>query len=100
MADFDTQTVIVDGDRVTLAVPVTSPVQRGTIDVSIAMHRHGGAVDQTLTRVVVVKDGRISSVDFFSSDLRRLFPRGAKIWLVVRYAGQLLASGPVTVVVP
>lgn len=99
MAEFDQQTAILDGDRVTLEVPVRSPVQRGTLDVAIAMHRAGGAVDPTLARVLAVKNGAVPSVDFFVEDLRRLFPRGGRVWLTVRYAGQLLATGAVQLIV-
>jgi hypothetical protein len=48
---------------------------------------------------LLVTDGTIPALSLFTKDVRATFPRGARVWLVVRYGGQLLASGEVRVVV-
>lgn len=96
---LDAIELLVTGERVTLPVAVPLPVRRGSIDVGISTARGGPWVHPTLHRTLTVDDGTAAPLVLFARDLRALFPRGGRVWLVVRYAGQLLATAPVTLVV-
>lgn len=84
------------GERVTLAVPVAPPCARGSVRVGLATARTGPAVHPTLERTLVWNRGeRIPDLTLFVKDVRALFPRGARVWLVVRYGDQAIAAHPV-----
>jgi hypothetical protein len=98
--DLDAITLVLDGERVALPLPITPPVRRGTLDVGLSTARGGPVVHPTLGRVVSVTDGVVGPCSLFAKDIRALFPRGGRLWLVVRYAGQLLGTGAVQLLVP
>ena len=99
MTTLDSREVLITGDRLTLAVDYPAPITRGSVDVCLSTARGGPAVHPTLARTLVVTDGTIPPLSLFARDVRAMFPRGGRVWLVVRYAGQVLASGEVRVVV-
>ena len=99
MADLDTVEVLVSGARLEIAVPCPAPVTRGTVDVCLSTARGGPPAHDTLTRALVVTDGTIPPLPLFAADVRAVWPRGGRGWLVVRYAGQLVATGEVRVLV-
>ncbi len=99
MRTIDSREVILAGDRLTLTVDCPAPITRGSVDVCLSTARGGPSVHPTLARTLVVTDGTIPPLSLFARDVRALFPRGGRVWLVVRYAGQVLASGEVRVVV-
>jgi hypothetical protein len=92
--------LVVHGERVTIPVPCPVPVQRGTLDVCLSTARGGPPVHSTLARVLVVEGGRVPDLTLFARDVRAMWPRGGRAWLVVRYGGQLVATGAVAVLVP
>jgi hypothetical protein len=96
---MDSREVLLTGDRLTLTVDCPAPVTRGSVDVCLSTTRGGPPVHPTLARALLVTDGTIPALSLFTKDVRATFPRGARVWLVVRYGGQLLASGEVRVVV-
>jgi hypothetical protein len=96
---MDSREILLTGDRLTLTVDCPAPITRGSVDVCLSTARGGPAVHPTLARTLVVTDGTIPPLSLFARDVRALFPRGGRVWLVVRYAGQVLASGEVRVVV-
>jgi hypothetical protein len=96
---MDAREVLLTGDRLTLTVDCRSPVTRGSVDVCLSTARGGPPVHPTLERTLPVSNGTIPPLSLFSKDVRAMFPKGARLFLVVRYAGQLLATGEVRVVV-
>ncbi|MCO4101075.1 MAG: hypothetical protein HEQ38_20500 [Gemmatimonas sp.] len=96
---MDGREVLLTGDRLTLTVDCPAPITRGSVDVCLSTARGGPPVHPTLARTLLVTDGTIPPVTLFTKDVRAMFPRGGRVWLVVRYGGQLLASGEVRVVV-
>lgn len=99
MTQLDAVELLVTGDTVTIPVPFPSPTRKGSVDVALAMRSGGAAVSPALERSLVVRDGVLPPFVVFTRDLRALFPRGARLFLVVRYAGQLLATGTVRLLV-
>lgn len=91
--------VTVAGDRVTLPVPVASPVNRGSVDVWLSPSRAGAPARGALVRTLVVNDGPIPPFTIFARDVRAHWPKGARAWLVVSYAGRVIATGAVRIVV-
>lgn len=91
--------VTVTGDRVTLPVPVPAPVNRGSVDVWLSPSRAGAPARGALVRTLVVKDGPIPPLTVFARDVRAQWPKGARAWLVVSYAGTVIATGAVRVIV-
>lgn len=49
-------------------------------------------------RTLVIRDGTMPPFLLHARDLRAQWPRGGRAWLVVSYAGLVLATGPVRVV--
>ena len=99
MTGLDTTEVRVHDERVTIPVPVASPVARGSVDVCLSTARGGPPGHGTLARTLVVADGVVPPLTLFARDIRSVWPRGGRAWLVVRYAGQVLATGEVRLLV-
>lgn len=95
---MDSREVLLTGDRLTLTVECPSPVTRGSVDVCLSTARGGPPVHPTLARTLPVSDGVIPPLSVFAKDVRALFPRGGRVWLVVRYGGQLIATGEIRIV--
>lgn len=92
--------LLVTGDRVTIPVPVAPPVLRGSATACLSASRGGPAVAPALERTLVWQRGEpIPPLTLFARDLRAVWPRGGRAWLVVRYAGQLVSTSEVRVVV-
>lgn len=100
MITLDTVEVLCAGDRLTLPVRLAPPVVRGSVVVGISTARGGPTVHPTLERTLAWdRGGAMPPLTLFARDVRALFPRGGRVWLVVRYAGETLATGEVRVVV-
>lgn len=97
---LDTQLVVLEGETVAFALPVTAPSRKCFLDAGIATARGGPFLHASLARTIVVTDGRVPGLALYTRDLRALFPRGGRAWLVIRYGAQLLATGEVQLVVP
>lgn len=85
------------GRVVAIPVPCEAPVTRGSVDVCLSASPTGGALHPSLERALPVYDGTIPDLALYTHDLRRL--RGP-CYLVVRYAGAVIASGALRVVLP
>ncbi|MBY0490653.1 MAG: hypothetical protein K2R93_12495 [Gemmatimonadaceae bacterium] len=92
-AILDTQTLVVEGETVALPLAVDAPLRKCYLDAGISTARGGPFLHGTLMRTLVVADGVVPPLKLYSRDLRALFPRGGRVWLVVRYCGQLVALG-------
>lgn len=92
--------LLVAGEVLTVPLPVPCPIRKGSVDVALAMSRGGDAVAPALERSLVVRDGSLPPFNLYARDLRALFPRGAKLWRVVRYAGQVIAVGEIRLATP
>lgn len=90
--------LLLTADRVTLPVRVAAPVRQGSVTVCLSLARGGVTAHGTLERTVVVSSGEIPDLELFARDIRAVWPRGGRAWLVVRYAGQLWATGEVRLV--
>lgn len=95
---MDARDVLLTGERLTLPITCPLPITRGSIDVYLSTARGGPPVHPTLGRTLKVEHGTAPDLSLFTKDVRAMFPRGARVWLVVRYGGQLLSTGPVTLV--
>lgn len=85
--------LLITGETVTIPVDCPPPVNRGSVTAGLSTARGGPTVHPTLERALVwERDGKIPPLRLFARDLRALFPRGGRVWLTVRYAGQLVAS--------
>ncbi len=92
--------LLIAGDTVTIPVDCARPVNRGSVTAGLSTARGGPTVHPTLERALVwERDGAIPPLRLFARDVRALFPRGGRVWLVVRYAGQLVATTEVRLVV-
>lgn len=96
---MDSREVLLTGDRLTLTADCPSPVTRGSVDVCISTARGGPPVHPTLTRTLLVTDGTIPPLSLFTKDVRAMFPKGARVWLVVRYGGQFVYTAPLVLAV-
>jgi hypothetical protein len=97
---LDAREIFVSGDTVEFPIPVPPPVARGSVTACLAIGRAGTAAHPSLTRTLVWERGQpIPALKLYAKDLRALWPRGGRAWLVVRYAGQLVATGELRVVV-
>ncbi|MFN9097684.1 MAG: hypothetical protein ACK5X2_02810 [Gemmatimonadaceae bacterium] len=92
--------LLVTGEAVSIPIDCAPPVNRGSVVVGISTARGGPTVHPTLERTLVwERGGTIPPLRLFARDLRALFPRGGRVWLVVRYAQQLVATSEVRLVV-
>ena len=92
--------VVLTSDILELPVEVPPPVNRGSVTAGLSTARGGPTVHPTMQRTLVwERGGKIPPLRLFSRDVRALFPRGGRVWLVVRYAGQMIATSEVRVVV-
>lgn len=92
--------ILVAGDTVTIPVECPPPVNRGSVTAGLSTARGGPTVHPTLERALVwERDGTIPPLRLYARDVRALFPRGGRVWLAVRYAGQLVATTEVRLVV-
>lgn len=96
---MDAREILLAGERLELPITCPLPITRGSIDVCLSTARGGPPVHPTLARTLAVSDGKAPPLSVFTRDVRALFPRGARVWLVVRYGAQVLATGEVRVVV-
>ena len=96
---MDSREVLLIGERLELPITCALPITRGSVDVCLSAARGGPPAHPTLARTLPVADGRAPALSLFARDVRALFPRGARVWLVVRYGAQVLATGDVRVVV-
>lgn len=82
---------IIDGVYVKFGIPtpVTAPVRNGFLYAWIAEEAAGPCTVPKLRRTLIVQDGLIPPLRVF---LRDMVPEG---WLVVSYAANILATGPV-----
>lgn len=96
---MDAREVLLTGDRLELPITCPLPITRGSVDVCLSTARGGPPVHPTLARTLVVQDGQAAPFSVFARDVRALWPRGGRAWLVVRYGAQVLATGEVRVVV-
>ena len=100
MSDLETIEVVLTGERVVFHVPMPAPVTRGSVDVCLSTARGGPALHSNLNRALAVTDGKIPPLSLFTADVRAMWPRGGRCWLVVRYAGQLMGTGAVQLFAP
>lgn len=100
MIALDDAEIVCADKAVTVPVPVASPVTRGSVDVWLSASRAGPPARGALVRKLVVKDSPLPPFTLFTRDLAAQWPKGAKAWLVVSYAGSVIATGVVRVVVP
>lgn len=100
MITLDDTEIVAAGETVTIPVPVSSPVNRGSVDVWLSASRAGPPARGALVRTLVVKDSPLPPFTLFTRDIVAQWPRGARAWLVVSYAGTVIATGVVRVVVP
>lgn len=96
---MDSREVLLTGDRLTLTVDCPSPVTRGSVDVCLSTARGGPPVHPTLARTLLVTDGTIPPLSLFTKDVRAMFPKGARVWLVVRYGAQMIHTAPLVLAV-
>lgn len=61
--------------------------------------RDGCPVNPTLARTLAVTDGTALPMTVFTKDVRTLFPRGDRLWFVVRYGAHAIATGEVRLAV-
>lgn len=97
---LDTQTLVLDGATITIPLPVVAPGRKCYLDAGIATARGGPFLSAALERTIVVTDGTVPPLTLYTRDVRALFPRGGRCWLVVRYGAQLLATGELQLIVP
>ena len=98
MAELEPREVFVTGERVVFPVGCAAPVTRGSVDVCLSTARSGPPVHATLHRALVVVDGAIPELSLFTRDVLAMFPRGGRVWLVVRYGATVIATGEVRLV--
>lgn len=91
--------VVCTGKTVTIPVPVVPPVARSSVDAWLSAQRAGPPARGALVRTLVVKDAPLPPFTLFTRDLVAQWPKGARAWLVVSYAGTVMATGVVRVVV-
>ncbi len=92
--------LLITGETVTIPVDCARPVNRGSVTAGLSTARGGPTVHPTLERALVwERDGKIPPLRLYARDVRALFPRGGRVWLVVSYAGQLVATTEVRLVV-
>ncbi len=92
--------ILITGDTVTIPVDCARPVNRGSVTAGLSTARGGPTVHPTLERALVwERGGAIPPLRLYARDVRALFPRGGRVWLVVRYAGQLVHTSEVRLVV-
>lgn len=82
-------------DRVEIAARIDPPVRKGSLDVWLSVTRGGKPAHPSLARTVLVVDGIVNPFTLFTRDLRRQWPKGGRVHVVVAYAGDVLASGVV-----
>lgn len=93
--------LLVTGDTITIPVDCRPPVNRGSVTASLSVGRGGLPAHPTLERTLVWdRGGAIPALTLFARDVRAVWPRGGRTWLVVRYAGQLVHTREVRVVFP
>lgn len=92
--------LLVTGETVSIPIDCAPPVNRGSVTAGLSTARGGPTVHPTLERTLVwERNGSIPPLRLFGRDLRALFPRGGRVWLTVRYAGQLVATSEVRLAV-
>lgn len=92
--------LLVTGETVVIPVDCAPPVNRGSVVAGLSTARGGPTVHPTLERTLVwERGGAVPPLKLFARDLRALFPRGGRVWLTVRYAGQIVATSEVRLVV-
>ena len=83
---------------IAIPVPLAPPVARGSVTAALSATRTGDAIHPSLERTLVWERGNsMPPLTLYTRDLAHL-PRGGKCWLVVRYAGKVIASGSVRVI--
>lgn len=97
---LDTQTIALDGDSIQLSLPVPAPTAKCFLEAGLSMARGGAFLNGPLSRTVVVVDSVVPALTLFTRDIKAQLPRGGRVWLVIRYAGQMLATGQLQLIVP
>lgn len=91
--------LFVRDETVTIPLPITPPVVRGSVMACLARSKTGLAIMPALERTLVwPRDGAVPPLTLFARDLKAALPRGGSVWLVVRYGGVVVASGQVQVI--
>lgn len=97
MIALDDIELVTTGDRVT--IPIMMPVQRGQVDVWLSRSKGGPPARGALVRTLVVRDAW-PAFTLYSRDLTAEWPKGARAFVVVSYAGKMIAGGAVRLVAP
>lgn len=97
---LDAREILLHAERVTIPIPIPPPVVRGSVTAGLSLSRGGPPASSALERALVWPRGEpVPPLTLATRDIRAVWPRGGRAWLVVRYAGQLVATGEVRVVV-
>lgn len=80
-----------------LAIPVNyqPAIQRGHVDVWLSAKKAGEPASRALFRQLVVQDGVVPDFPVYDRDVYQVWARNGKPWIVVSYAGSIVASGRV-----
>lgn len=93
--------ILITGDAITIPVACPPPVNRGSVTASLAVGRGSLPAHPTLERTLVWDRGAaIPALTLFARDVRAVWPRGGRAWLVVRYAGQFVHTSELRLVFP
>lgn len=82
-------------DRVAIPLAIAAPVRRGHIDAWLSASRAGPPARGALVRQLAVRDSVIPPFTVFGRDLVEVWPKGGRAWVVVSYAGTVVATGVV-----
>lgn len=100
MIEFDAlETIVGSSGRLSILLPIASPVTRGYVDAWLSPIHGGPPAAPALVRQLVTTDGVLPPLALAAADVRSAFPRGGRAWLVASYAGRVIGSGAVVLVV-
>lgn len=98
MITLDDSEIVCADRTVTIPVPIASPVKRGSVDVWLSAQKGGAPGRGALVRTLVVKDSPLPPFLLFTRDIVAQWPKGGRAWLVVSYAGTVIATGAVRII--